>query len=94
MAQAAATLGAGPRPQSNGTKTSAEVLKTLAASTIIPEADGADGHLQRESMTSFDGVTGVALEVATVPPVLEWRSAVREPCLYKVGKLAFDVVMW
>ena len=69
MAQAAPTLGAGPRPQSQETKTSAAVLKTLAASASIPEADGADGCLRLEDMTSFDGGTGVALEVATVPLV-------------------------
>ena len=69
MAQAAPTLGAGPRPQLNETKTTATVLKTLAASGMIPEADGADDCLQLEDMTSFDGVTGVALVVATVPLV-------------------------
>lgn len=67
MAQAAPTLGAGPRPQSQETKTSAAVLKTLAASASIPEADGADGCLRLEDMTSFDGGTGVALELAMVP---------------------------
>jgi hypothetical protein len=35
MAQAAPTLGAGPRPQLQETKTPAAVLKTLAASAII-----------------------------------------------------------
>jgi hypothetical protein len=43
MAQAAPTLGAGPRPQSQETKTPAAVLKTLAASGMIPEAEGAGG---------------------------------------------------
>lgn len=62
MAQAAATLRAGPRPQVKETKTSPAVLKTLVATAVIPEADGADGCLQLEDTTSFDGGTGVALE--------------------------------
>lgn len=70
MAQAAPTLGAGPWPQVKETKTTGAVLKTLAASGMIPEADGADDCLQLEDMTSFDSsVTDVALVVATVPLV-------------------------
>ena len=98
MAQAAPTLGAGPRPQVKETKTPAAVLKTLAATAIIPEADGADavnGCLQLEDMTSFDGGTGVALELshgATCNRVEVLPCSSRVYTQWKIGFWCCDVV--
>jgi hypothetical protein len=77
------------------TKTSTAVLKTLVATIIIPEADGADGCLQLEDMTSFDGGTRVALEVshdATCNRVEALPCSSRVYTQWKIGFWCCDVV--
>jgi hypothetical protein len=89
----APTLGAGPRPQVKETKTSTAVLKTLAATAIIPEADGADGCLQVEDMTSFHGGTDFALEISHGATCGKVEVCCARAVSIQSGKLAFGVVM-